>query len=815
MTRTGYDFNGWVAQLPQTMPAYDITVVASWGYSENTPYRVEYYLQNASGRGYTVAEILTLTGKTNTMVKAPEREFDGFALKGEYYNYLITPAGDTVIKVYFDRETHNVHYVDNGANTPIGSETHFYGENFVPAVPSRLGYAFLGWFIDEELTVPFDGYMINGDLTLYAKWEAGLVGYVVNHHIQDAEGQSASYQSYTTTTIYGTATVDTVITPDILDMGEGFYVPAAQTVTVSADGQTVVDYYYKRIIYIIYIDRANGTAQTFWTFRYGQTVYLAEPTRTGYTFIGWDVELPETMPAHDFNVVAQWQANEYKITFNTNGGSEVEDITANYGDAITAPAAPTRVGYTFAGWDITIPETMPAENLVATAIWTLNTYSITVNTVSGTIGGHPTTYTVESGAINIPDPIRTGYTFLGWTGTELSGATKNLSIPAGSVGNRTYTATWSENSYTISYAIYGSGASGTAPARVTLKYSQAYSIAANTFSRIGYTFAGWSTSAGGSKVYSAGQSVSALLAEDGANVTLYPVWTANTYTIAYANYASSGSVSSQKATYDSEIVLNYNKFTRTGYTCIGWSLTSGGTTNFSQGQCVSNLTATAGGTVTLYPVWQANTYTIYYNANGGSGSTSASYHTYDTSKNLTANGFSRSGYRFIGWSTSSGASNPTYSNKASVKNVSTGANVTLYAVWLDCQYYYRNSGVEKTVTNGSNPELSYYMSNQVNISKLKQYGCTKATITISFTVNEVKDGYQYVNIRDTNMDSFSGGAMKYNTSGVGTGSQSHSYTYENISIDRLSTELHISLDESGSGQNTWEFKDVTITINFF
>ena len=91
---------------------------------------------------------------------APEREYEGFTLNHTPISLPIASAGTTVIKVYFDRNTHNVNYVDNGANAPIASETHRYGENFIPQVPTRTGYGFAGWFVDEELTVPFDGYMI-------------------------------------------------------------------------------------------------------------------------------------------------------------------------------------------------------------------------------------------------------------------------------------------------------------------------------------------------------------------------------------------------------------------------------------------------------------------------------------------------------------------------------------------------------------------------------------------------------------------------------------------------------------------------------
>ena len=173
----------------------------------------------------------------------------------------------------------------------------------------------------------------------------------------------------------------------------------------------------------------------------------------------------------------------------------------------------------------------------------------------------------------------------------------------------------------------------------------------------------------------------------------------------------------------------------------------------------------------------------------------------------------------MGWSTNSGASDPSYSNKASVTNLTTTANgtVNLYAIWLDQQYYYYNSGVEATVRDGdeNNVELYYHMANQVNIAKLKQYGCTKATITISFTINEIKDGYQHVNIRDTNGNSLCPDAheYKFNTGGTGKGSASHSYTYD-VTIDQLATSLRISLRATGAGEDDWEFKNLKITIDF-
>lgn len=122
--------------------------------------------------------------------------------------------------------------------------------------------------------------------------------------------------------------------------------------------------------YTITFDTAGGSEIAPITQDYGTVITAPEaPTREGYTFIGWDKEIPTTMPAENMTVTAQWKINRYTITFDTAGGSEVAPITQDYGTAITAPADPTREGYTFMGWDREIPTTMPAENITFKARW--------------------------------------------------------------------------------------------------------------------------------------------------------------------------------------------------------------------------------------------------------------------------------------------------------------------------------------------------------------------------------------------------------------------------------------------------------------
>ena len=166
--------------------------------------------------------------------------------------------------------------------------------------------------------------------------------------------------------------------------------------------------------YTITFDTNGGSEIAPITQDYGTEITVpADPTRKGYTFKGWDKEIPETMPADNITVKAQWGINQYTITFDTNGGNEIAPITQDYGTKITAPDKPTRKGYTFKGWDKEIPETMPAENITVKAQWEINQYTIAFDTNGGS---EIVPITRDYGTkITAPDnPTRKGYTFNGW-----------------------------------------------------------------------------------------------------------------------------------------------------------------------------------------------------------------------------------------------------------------------------------------------------------------------------------------------------------------------------------------------------------------
>ena len=194
--------------------------------------------------------------------------------------------------------------------------------------------------------------------------------------------------------------------------------------------------------------------------------------------------------------------------------------------------------------------------------------------------------------------------------------------------------------------------------KITVDNTAYYANAGETFSTVlteptkaGYTFQGWSTEEnGGGTTYQAGRTIPA-----NENVlTLYTIWTANTYTVEFHANGDDGSISNQAFTYDVPQALTANTFTRTGYTFAGWNTAADGSgTAYSDGQEISNLTAVNGGTVTLYAQWTANTYTVTVETSGnGTATASPASATMGTEITLTAT--PRSGCHFVRWDVVSG-----------------------------------------------------------------------------------------------------------------------------------------------------------------
>ena len=199
---------------------------------------------------------------------------------------------------------------------------------------------------------------------------------------------------------------------------------------------------------------------------------IPTPERKGYLFDGWyngDSLIKEDTvmnSAFDHEIKANWKIIDYSINYDLNGGS-ISSQPTSYNvesDSFTLPQ-PTREGYTFVGWtgdngliptvNVVIEKgTIGDKNYKAN--WKVIDYSINYDLNGGSISSQPTSYNVESDSFTLPQPTKKGYTFVGWTGTELSSTSKNVTINKGSIGNRKYVANWSVNYYTVNYYVQNS-----------------------------------------------------------------------------------------------------------------------------------------------------------------------------------------------------------------------------------------------------------------------------------------------------------------------------------------------------------------------
>ena len=250
-------------------------------------------------------------------------------------------------------------------------------------------------------------------------------------------------------------------------------------------------------------------------------------------------------------------------------------------------------------------------------------------------------------------------------------------------------------------------------------------LPANAYSKVGYTFEGWSLNPNDTVVYGDKAAANITNIPSDNVVVLYAKWKANNYNVVFdGNNHSSGATAAVTCTYNEDCTLPSNGFSRTGYTFKGWSTTKGGSIKYENNGYVRNLTPVKDATVTLYAVWEANTYTVKFDKNSSeaTGNVGSVVCTYDKACTLPANNYTRVGATFDGWAVTSNTA-VQYKNKAIVKNLTATANgtYTLYAHWNINTYkitynygggsagnYHPSSVKYGEVINISNPTRSCY-----------------------------------------------------------------------------------------------------------
>ena len=438
-TKRGYIFNGWLNGGTPYDFTQDVTqnihLTADW-----TP--KSYTVKFDTNGGTTIADkILTWDDMVLEGVSDPTKpgyDFAGWTFDGGNVltrtTYANLAADDTVTSITLTAQwTLHLYTVTLDANggtfdasgSTVAQDTMqvTYGGNFEQMpIPRYKGYFFRGWYDEQWGGRQYgdeDGrgtytYDKTEDCTLYALWEeAPLCTVTFNPNGGTLTGAETCQEKQN----------ERIQKPYEEPIREGYYFrgwykDADCTQMWDFDdpipGNMTLYAGWDILSYVIRVRLENGEQDIIINQNYGTPVTVPDdPTREGYTFIGWDIPFPDKMPAKIMTITAQWKINQYTITFDTAGGSEIDSIEQDYDTAITAPDAPTKEGYTFIGWDTTVPKKMPAKDMTVKARWQINRYKITFDTDGGS-EIDPIEQDYDT-AITAPDnPTKEGYTFIGW-----------------------------------------------------------------------------------------------------------------------------------------------------------------------------------------------------------------------------------------------------------------------------------------------------------------------------------------------------------------------------------------------------------------
>ena len=503
----GHTFVGWYRGTQDhpvsgtfAMPNFDVHILGNFVKNTNTPYRVEHYLQTKDGTGYALDGTgETRYGVTDAAVSAVAREYPGFTYNDGISNTSGTIAGDgtLVLKLYYDRNTHNVIYVYEGI-TPEGApavpsalnDVSYGTEVTVATAPAVPGYTFSGW---ETADATIDGDKFNmpdKDVVLKGRFASNEVDYKVNYWFQKIDAgatfDKADYEldadSYTRTAFVGEH-----VEADAKEH-TGFAVNTTHSksyghVTVDANGvgNLVLDVYFDRhtynVSYIYYGEQPLGAPdisnRDLTKVRYGTTVEVAaKPELDGYAFEGWYTHTATvqdnkfTMPDHDVTILGLF-VKEHTVSYDLNGGTGADGVDYNAksvktGTDVTVNEAPVRSGYTFEGWKESTNTWNPGDtvtvdrNITFVAQWSRNgggggggstRYILTYETNGGNAIAKETYH--AGAAVKLTKvPVKDGYVFEGWhldqelteDVTEVK-MTKNMTVYAawvednGSAGN--------------------------------------------------------------------------------------------------------------------------------------------------------------------------------------------------------------------------------------------------------------------------------------------------------------------------------------------------------------------------------------------
>jgi uncharacterized repeat protein (TIGR02543 family) len=705
-SRAGYTFAGWATAANGTGTSYTnsqsvtltggLTLYAKWTANSNT---IVYDAQGGSsienGSMLTAGSIASAPVSTRAgyTLSGWSRTSSGSVVSFAGSGYAPNDTAGFTLYAIWSANSNTIVYNSQGG-TAIDNGTMLTGGSIATApAPTRAGYTLTGWSrTTTGSVVSFSGGYAPADtsgFTLYAIWSANSNTIVYNSQGGTAidngtmlTGGSIATAPAPTRAGYTLSGWSRTSSGSVVSFAGSGYAPS------DTSGFTLYAIWSANTLNVTYQSN-GGSLVTGITTTTGASISAAPtaPTRAGYTFQGWFANSDLTGSAisfsyahgqtGDFTLYAKWTANTLNVTYNSNGGSPVTGITTTTAASISAaPTAPTRAGYTFAGWfdnsNLTGSEIAfsyahgQTGDFTLYAKWTANTLNVTFDSNGGSVVTGIQTATAASISAAPTAPTRAGYTFAGWfANSNLTGSAIAFSYAHGQTGDFTLYAKWNANSNTIIYDSQG----GSAVSNGSILTGGSIATAPAP-TRAGYTLTGWSRTSTGSVVSFTGGYAPA----DTSGFTLYAIWAVVTNTVTYD--AQGGSTVSNGSVVTGGTIASAPSSTRTGYTLLGWSRTStGSVVSFASPGYSPSDTAD----FTMYARWSANTNTVTFNGNNATGgSVDSQSIVTDVATELNANAFVRAGYTFAGWATQADGGGTSYSDQ---DDVTIQGAVELFAKW--------------------------------------------------------------------------------------------------------------------------------------
>ncbi|MBO4902398.1 MAG: InlB B-repeat-containing protein [Lachnospiraceae bacterium] len=475
---------------------------------------------------------------------------------------------------------------------------------------------------------------------------------------------------------------------------------------------------------------ATGTQQ----IQRGQSTALnANPfSYTGYTFTGWNTKAGGggtgyTDQESVFNLAAangtvhlyaQWKANKYTVYYDPQGGSLSQSSkTVTYDSTYGTLPTPSRTGYTFGNWYTAATGGDPVSSGTKVTIasdhtlyarWTANSYTVTFDANGGSVSPSTKSVTYGSAYGDLPKPTRQGYDFDGWYTVKDAGTKVTKDTQVQTAKAHTLYAKWKGAKHTVTFETHGGTiTSGSATKQV---YTESTYGELPVVTRELYTFDGWYTSEYGGTQITETTRVTAV-----SNETLHAHWTGVKSTVTFD--ANGGSITSGSATKLVTYQGTYGTLptvSRSGYAFRGWYTAKSGGEKITAG-----LTVTITSAQTLYAQWSTNTYTVTFDANGGTCQIASKQVSYNGTYGELPAVVPRTGFLFDGWYTTRKSGGVRVDAGTTV---STAGNHTLYARFQPAPHTVTFNPGEGTITSGSASKTVYYQGQYGDLPEVWREG---------------------------------------------------------------------------------------------